>query len=510
VSQSPLVTTTGNFTAAESRRSTRIEKSVPLIVLGQNRMGEPFMERTVSVTLNMHGCRYPSRHDCSVGTWVTLQVAGFISSEEKPATVRAIVRSIHSPESLRELPQVGVELETPANVWGVVPPPADWMSTGETSTSTTQLAAAPALAQEPKVGLSEIQKKPEPKMAEVTNFPSPSPAAARPPAPKLAEAPQPQRVVVTPDGLISALQGKLQQEAEKAVQAAAAKQLKELTRETLSSIEDARRSSVRELQELFPKQIEAMKLSLKQESAGEMAAKGKAEMETVRNRAEETIQRLEKQAGELRRELANTQEYVKKMTREIEPLIPARLKEAVKHATADFDSATAVVMDRRHERLLENVQVVTQEALLKLNARAAEVQALVQSAVNSALEEFRREAQRHVNMTLAETKERAVSALSSLDADSRASCDARRQALEIEVARLAERATEQFRKGMKTFLYSFLVADSGVEDEHSKAMLDRLLKLKDEERTLDEARGKLPARSEAKIVPDADSGPLTH
>jgi hypothetical protein len=471
VSQSPLVTTTGNFTAAESRRSTRIEKSVPLIVLGQNRMGEPFMERTVSVTLNMHGCRYPSRHDCSVGTWVTLQVAGFISSEEKPATVRAIVRSIHSPESLRELPQVGVELETPANVWGVLPPPADWLSAGETSTSTTQLAAAPAPAQEPaakKVGLSEIPKKPEPKMAEVANFPSPSPAASRPPAPKLAEAPQPQRVVVTPDGLIAALQGKLQQEAEKAVQAAAAKQ------------------------------------------AGEMAAQGKAEMETVRNRAEEAIQRLEKQASELRRELANAQEYVKKMARDIEPLIPARLREAVKQATADFDSATAVVMDRRHERLLENVQVVTHEALLKLNARSAEVQALAQSAVNSALEEFRREAERHANMTLTETKERAVSALSSLDADSRAACDARRQALEIEVGRCAERATEQFRKGMKTFLYSFLVADAGVEDEHSKAMLDRLLKLKDEERNLDEARGKLPARGESKIVPDADSGPLTH
>src|ERR1700739_2257478 len=192
MNQSTLASNPGNSTSAESRRSTRIEKSVPLIVLGQNRMGEPFMERTVSVTLNMHGCRYPSRHDCSIGTWLTLQVAGFISSEEKPATVRAIVRSIHSPESLRELPQVGVELETPANVWGIVPPPADWLSASETNNSTTQLAAAPAPAQEPatkKAGLGEIPRKPEPKMAEVANFPSPSPAASRPPAPKLAEDP---------------------------------------------------------------------------------------------------------------------------------------------------------------------------------------------------------------------------------------------------------------------------------------------------------------------------------
>ena len=50
-------------------------------------------------------------------------------------------------------------------------------------------------------------------------------------------------------------------------------------------------------------------------------------------------------------------------------------------ATSDFESATAVIADRRHERLLENVQIVTQDALLKLNAHSAEVQAFVQSAV---------------------------------------------------------------------------------------------------------------------------------
>src|SRR6266850_8165455 len=138
----------GNFVAAGSRRSTRIEKSVPLIVLGQNRTGEPFVERTVSVTLNMHGCRYHSRHDYGVGTWVTLQAVGLISSEEKPATVRAIVRSVHPPGSLRELQQVGVELETPANVWRIAPPPADWTSVQETNTSTAQPVAVIAPMQE--------------------------------------------------------------------------------------------------------------------------------------------------------------------------------------------------------------------------------------------------------------------------------------------------------------------------------------------------------------------------
>jgi hypothetical protein len=498
VSQSPLVSIPGNSAATVSRRSTRIEKSIPLIVLGQNRMGEPFVERTVSVSVNMHGCRYPSRHDYGVGTWVTLQMVGLNNPEEKPATVRAVVRSVHSPGSLRELQQVGVELETPANVWGIVPTPADWLSARGTNTSTAQLAGTIARVQESatkKAGLGELLMRPEPKVPEVASFPAPSPAVSRPPAPKVPEVPQPPRVVVTPDGLISALQGKLQREAEKAVQGAVAKQVNDAIREALSSIDDARRSSVREVQDLFPKQMETIKSSLKGESAGEVPAQWKADLETYRGRAEETAQRLEEQARELRRELANAQEFVGKITREIASPIPARLNQAVTQATSDFESATAVIVDRRYERLLENLQVVTQDALLKLNARSAEVHALVQGAVNSGLEEFRREAELHVNMVLAETKDRAVSALASLDAESRNAFDARRQALETEVARSAERATEQFQKGMKAFLYSCLVAAVGAVDEHSKSTLDGLLKSNG--KILDKAGSKSPVHEKA-------------
>ena len=509
VRQSPLVNTSGNIVAAESRRSTRIEKSLPLIVLGRNRMGEPFMERTVSVSLNMHGCRYSSRHDYAVGTWITLQLVGLISSEEKPATVRAVVRSVRPPGSLRELPQVGVELETPANVWGIAPPPADWTSLQETNTSTAQATAAIAPVQESatkNVGLGEIPMNSEPRMTDVATFPSPSPAASRPPAPKFPEAVQPPRAVVTPDRLISALQGRLQQEADKAVQTAAAKQVKDAIREALSSIDDARRSSVREVQELFPKSIEAMKLSLKEESAAEMAAQWKTDIEMYRGRAEEMARSLEKQAEELRRELANAHEYVEKITREIGLQIPASLKEALTQATSDFESATTVVVDRRCEHMLENAQIVTKEALSKLNARSEEVHALVQGAVNSGLEEFRREAQLKVNMALAETTERVVSALSLLEADSRATCNARREALEAEVARSAEQAAEQFCKEMKTFVSSCFVAAVGAVDEHSKATLEGFLK--DNGKILDEARSQPPANDEDEVIRDADSSPV--
>jgi hypothetical protein len=136
------------------------------------------------------------------------------------------------------------------------------------------------------------------------------------------------------------------------------------------------------------------------------------------------------------------------------------------------------------------------------------VQALVQNAVNSAVGALQRQTERHVNAVLSETRERAVSALTSLDAESRAACEARRQALEAEVARSAERSTDQFRKGMKAFLYSCLVAAVSAVDEHSKSTLDGLLK--DNGKTLREADGESGSHDEPEIIPGADSDPFTH
>jgi hypothetical protein len=348
----------------------------------------------------------------------------------------------------------------------------------------------------------------EHRMAEVATFPSPSPAAPKPQAPKLVEAPKAQRIVVTPDGLIAALQGKLQQAAEKAVKAAVAQQLDEAVREALNSIDEVRNSSVREIQELFPTRVETMRLSSKDAFAGEIASQWKEQMEKYRGQAEEMVQRLEAQAAELRRELARSQEFVERMTREREPQIHVRLNEAVAQATSQFESATARAADRRYQLLLENTQSVTQEALLKLDARPAEVQSLVQSAVNSALGAFQRQTDQQVNAILSETKDRAVSTLSSLDAESRAACEARRLALESEVARAGERSTDQFRKGMKAFLYSCLVAAVSAVDEHSKSTMVALTK--DNGRTLFDADSDSCAKEDSEIIPDTDIDPLTH
>src|SRR2546429_7948690 len=101
-----------------------------------------------------------------------------------------------------------------------------------------------------------------------------------------------------------------------------------------------------------------------------------------------------------------------------------------------------------------------------------------------------------MNVILSETKDRAASALASLDAENRAACEVRRQALEADVSRAAERSTDQFRKSMKAFLYSCLVAAGSAVDEHSKATLAKLPK--DSGKTLREGHepGRAPANPE--------------
>src|SRR5206468_2173004 len=53
----------------------------------------------------------------------------------EPRTVRARVTWIQRPRTVRELFQVGVELEVPGNVWGIAFPPGDWFAFPDESSS---------------------------------------------------------------------------------------------------------------------------------------------------------------------------------------------------------------------------------------------------------------------------------------------------------------------------------------------------------------------------------------
>lgn len=120
--------TASNPTGEQRRRSTRLLETIPLAILGIDLLGQPFEERTATLAINFHGCRYSSKHHLPKNTWLTLQVADQ-DAENGRRSLRARVAWIQRPRVARELFQIGVELETPGNVWGIAYPPLDWSGT---------------------------------------------------------------------------------------------------------------------------------------------------------------------------------------------------------------------------------------------------------------------------------------------------------------------------------------------------------------------------------------------
>ena len=128
-------------TDSQKRRTTRIVQAVPLTVTGVDALGRPFQERTSSLIINCHGCRYQSKHYVLKNMWVTFEVPHNESGRE-PRRVRARVNWIQRPRTVRELFQIGVELEIPGNVWGIAFPPSDWFPFPE-SASNLEIAPPP-------------------------------------------------------------------------------------------------------------------------------------------------------------------------------------------------------------------------------------------------------------------------------------------------------------------------------------------------------------------------------
>jgi hypothetical protein len=132
-----------NEPEAHNRRSTRIVQAVPLTVTGVDALGRPFQERTSTLIINCHGSRYQSKHYVLKGMWVNLEVP-HPEPGRPPRTVRGRVMWIQRPRTVRELFQVGVELEVSGNFWGIAFPPSDWFPFPE------GLAAVPSAAPPPK------------------------------------------------------------------------------------------------------------------------------------------------------------------------------------------------------------------------------------------------------------------------------------------------------------------------------------------------------------------------
>ena len=495
----PTADATFGFSGPEVRRSTRVERPVPLLITGHDGLGQEFLERTSAVSLNLHGCRYPSRHDCHVGSWITLQI-GEAPLGEIVTQVRAQVRSVQIPRNPRDLYHVGVELETPKNVWRVPAPPQDWLSAAERIVSelppsVEQTAAAtgpgraPTMADMPvaapadylngHAGVNSESDRQFLSEALAGLAPSMTPASPAMPTTSTDGATaytRPNRVTITPEKLLAALQPKIEKTAEAAILAAVAKHLAPALQAAINSIDGAREASVAQISSSAEQQRSALVHSSREEVLArvegrleEVRTRWDSQLEGYRIRAEEIVQRIDKQTGSAQKSLGEARELSEKAVRETQRQISMLVAESVAVALDDFNRGVAQASHRHLTNMLEEAQSMTREASAYLESNVAEARATVETTASEALGEFRRQADLHATVSAADTTQRVTSALASLDAEHREACDARRKSIEADVARSTEQITDQFRQGLRAFFYSCLVAAVGAVEQHSQS-----------------------------------------
>jgi hypothetical protein len=430
-----------SFSGIEARRSTRVNSPVRLVIEAKNKMGQPFQEKTSVVSLNLHGCRYRSRHDYSIGMWVTMRLTE-PRGEAESAVLRAQVRSVRAPKNPNELYQIGVELESPANVWGIPAPPSDWERTFE---------AAAFL----KVRRDRNNDVPTP-------LPTASIAESEPAAAATTPTPAEQ---VLPIQFIPVLQ--------RAVRTAVAKQLDESLKDALWKFDEVSRAKMQQAEESLERRIEMIVYTSRAEVVSRLNSRlaedhqrWKEQQDAYRSRTEEIAEGLEKLGADTRRDLAETKTFVERAAGELEPRMRDQITASVERASQELEAAVARVSDHQLAQLTESALTVTREASLQLEARAAEIRLLMESAATR-LQELQGQLDAQFKI-VSEANERIISSVAALDAENRVVCQERIRKLEDDLARAADRSTEQFRNGLNSLLSS-LVSRVSTGEEHTES-----------------------------------------
>ena len=483
-------------TVANSRRSTRIFQAIPLSVSGQNRTGNLFLDSTSAVSVNCHGCLYPSRYEYRHGSWVTIEVPDQ-QANSLPRPVRAQVKFIRLPRNPNELYLVGVELEKPANVWGIKTSPEDWLQFLELSApgpnALPPAGAVPAGVAGPQAG-QQTREQPQPGGSEAIASNGSAIALssgarvqnAVPAIPLDASAASAETIsqitaAIGPDHIMHLLEGKLEQAAERAVAAAVNARVTAAVNDAVKAIENFSQASVRQVEAYCGKYRETMMTSAREEllarlqadlfQAGELLRK---KVEESSERAQETVQQLQKNAAQVQPMLSEAHEFLQGAAREVQKNVLAQLRESVDKANVEFAEEGGRISQKQLARLAEKAHAIGGEAARALEARSVEARAHLDSAAATALAEFHQRAGIEIDMELADARESVATTLASFTAETNATWDGRRRACQEELVRAAGQSVEQFRHSLAEIVNSSMLAAVSAVSRHSEALLDSI------------------------------------
>jgi hypothetical protein len=109
---------------AEKRRTTRVVKHVPLTVTGTDALGQSFRVVTETVSVSCHGCKYRSKQYVPKYATVSIEIA---CPGLPLRVVSGRVIWIQRPRKIKQEFEISLEFDKPENLWGIDPPPEDWV-----------------------------------------------------------------------------------------------------------------------------------------------------------------------------------------------------------------------------------------------------------------------------------------------------------------------------------------------------------------------------------------------
>jgi vacuolar-type H+-ATPase subunit E/Vma4 len=330
---------------AQKRRSTRIVQAVPITVTGVDALGQPFKERTTTVMVNCHGCKYQSKHYVPKNSTVTLEIPRPEAGAPRRTLVGRVIW-VQRPRAVRELFQIGLEFEIAGNVWGIAFPPDDWFPVpGEEP----QAMAAPKAAA-PELKPTPVESKPAAPTAVVPQprpeLQVPSPAPSAPPAASSAYAESKIHVVHEAAPASSA-----------ETQATIARQMSKLAADVKESLDKSLR---RDAQTAINEEMTVVRQQLDAQLHDAVERAIKVSMERV---SESSVRKVVQQAAE---QTAKIVDEARRTTEtnagQLDEKIRQAVQQAVSHAAADAAQQAAA------QAATQNLKQTVEDAVARIVA----------------------------------------------------------------------------------------------------------------------------------------------
>jgi len=432
-----MVSEGANNVSAElrKRRSTRLVQAVPLVVTGVDALGRPFVERTSSLIINCHGCRYQSKHYVLKNMWVTMEIP-HPETGQPPRKVRGRVAWIQRPRTVRQLFQVALELEVSGNVWGIGFPPEDWTLFPEAGQIVMKLDTGPETSQMPA---SAVEPDAASHLGEAEILPTieadnlrvfPSPASATDASLQLAR--QVARLVA---------------DAKQQIQAA--------TREAASQAVSAeRRLSFEQWEQKF--------------------AAGRAE---IQNETAQAIEKFQHEADEHSR--TAHAEAAEALRTELPRWLAPQLEQLTRDLTANLSREGAAQRNEHAQQLesmtdaLRKASQYGEYAASRLNTQAEQTQAQIAAQAEAAAKALEEAARQHEQYATAQ-RDTLIAAANEIQQQVKAALASAESSLHGQLASELEAAQARWQAAIESTLAEAQDRAAGGLNEHARGWMDQL------------------------------------